>query len=113
MSDCNWGEIDDPWDELGLQCCSYNSVIDAQVIWVLRGIRDKMYSDDIAQKYDMSPEHVELLQSIFASKNITEYGVSPRGCWFDHNLNADEYIGKWESYYRFTWEEEPPAAPSP
>lgn len=100
------GSFFDPWQALGLSCLSYNSAIDEQAILVLKGIRDKLFCDDIAKKHDMSPEYVELLQSIFCGADWCEYGTSPRGCWFVHDRGeawADDLITAWEEYYQRTW----------
>lgn len=94
----------DPWLELGLYAVSYNSQIDADVINVLKCVKQKKFSTDIAKELNLPDQYVELIMSILASKNILEYGTSPRGGWFNmSNEEADAYIKKWEDYYYRTW----------
>jgi hypothetical protein len=94
----------DPWEEFGLRCVNYNSQIDEDMINVMKCIKNKKYNSDIAVELNLSEQYVELLQSILCSKNICEYGTSPRGCWFMHSIDADEYINKWQEYYKNNWE---------
>lgn len=98
----------DPWKAIGLSCMSYNSIIDRQAIEVLRGIRDKLYCDDISERYGMHPAHVELFQCMFSSMNWCDYGTSPRGCSFAYDYGDDfgaRLIAAWEAYYLRTWGE--------
>lgn len=104
------GDFFDPWEALGMSCCSYNSAIDQQAIDVLRCIREKLYCSDIAARIGLTPEHVELFQSMFSSANWCEYGTSPRGCWFvyDYGDNfGDRLIAAWEAYFERHWNESP------
>lgn len=103
------GSFFDPWDALGLYCLSYNSEIDQRAIAVLRGIGEKLYCSEIAQRASMAEDHVELFQSIFCSANWCEYGTSPRGCWFVHNQGPDfgaRMIAAWETYFARMWPKE-------
>jgi len=104
------GDYWDPWESLGLRCCSYNSEIDAQALEVLRGMAKAEYCDDIAKRAGMSPSHVELFQSIFCSAGWGEYGTSPRGCWPIDREGFPALIAAWEDYYRRQWNEEPTAS---
>lgn len=96
----------DPWEEWGLGCVGYNGQIDVDVIKTLKAIRDKKFNTDIAEKLGLPEQYIELIQSILASKGVTEYGTSPRGCWFRPDIDADAYIQAWEDYYTRTWESE-------
>ena len=104
MRDITWN----PWEEWGLGCVCYTSKIDEDMINILKCIRDKMYMQSIAHKLNLQEQYVEFIQCILASKDIVEYGTSPRGCWFntyppEKAINADEYIAKWEKYYQEQW----------
>jgi hypothetical protein len=104
------GDYWDPWESLGLRCCSYNSEIDAQALEVLRGMAKVEYCDEIAKRAGMSPSHVELFQSIFCSAGWGEYGTSPRGCWPIDREGFPALIAAWEDYYRRQWNEKPTAS---
>jgi hypothetical protein len=99
------GDYWDPWEALGLGCCSYNSAIDQNALDVLRGMRDGLYCSDIAERTGMSPGHVELLQGIFCSANWGEYGTSPRGCWPIDREGFPALIAAWEAYFERQWGE--------
>lgn len=98
------GDYWDPWDALGIGCASYNSGIDQNAINVLCGIRDKLFCDDIAERYGMSALHVELFQSIFCSADWCEYGTSPRGCFPEDREGFPALIAAWEAYFKRRWE---------
>lgn len=98
------GDYWDPWEALDLRCCSYSSEIDQNAIDVLRGIRDKLYCTDIAERTGMTPAHVELFQSIFCGKDWAEYGTSPRAC-FAMAEDFPDLITAWEAYYEREWKE--------
>lgn len=98
----------DPWEALGLRCCSYNSAIDHEALCVLRGIQEGKYCSGIATEYGMSESHVELLQSIFCSAGWCEYGTSPRGCWPIDREGFPALIEAWDAYYERQWEREGP-----
>ena len=109
------GDYWDPWDALGLPCCSYNSEIDEQAIAVLQGIADKMFNTDIAEKTGMSPAHVELWQGIFCSRDWCEYGTSPRGCFPNYGSEFEDIgriIASWKAYYQRHWNEAYPDSPT-
>jgi hypothetical protein len=99
------GKYWDPWEALGLPCCSYNSDIDENALAVLRGMESATYATDIAERTGMSPAHVELLQSIFCSAGWGEYGTSPRGCWPIDRDGFPALIAAWEAYYERQWGE--------
>ncbi len=99
------GDFWDPWETLGLGCCSYNSEIDQQAIEVLRGMATATYCTDTAERTGMSPSHVELFQSIFCSAGWGEYGTSPRGCWPIDPGGFPALIAAWEAYYLRHWGE--------
>lgn len=98
------GEYFDPWQALGLHCSAYSSTTDEAAIAVLKGIRDKLYSTDIAERAKLDETLVELLQEIFCSADWCEYGTSPRGCWFIEDGFGDRIITAWEAYYKRHWE---------
>lgn len=102
------GAYFDPWEAIGLRCCSYNSEIDRRAIDVLREIArpEFTYCNDIAEKLELSPVEVELWQGIFCSANWCEYGTSPRGCWIVHDHGPDfgeRLIAAWEAYFERKW----------
>jgi hypothetical protein len=105
------GDYWDPWESLGLNCCSYNSEIDQQAIDVLRliGKPEFTYCDDIAETVGLAPAHVELFQGIFSSAGWCEYGTSPRGCWAIDRKGFPALIAAWESYYERKWGGSPAA----
>lgn len=92
----------DPWQEWGLDCVSYTSQIDEDVINIMECIKYKMYCSDISIKLNLPEQYIELIQSILCSKDICEYGTSPRGCWFINT--PEQYINKWKEYYKNKWE---------
>ena len=93
----------DMWEVLHVSCAGYNSKIDEDMIGVLCGIRDKKFSTDIANDLKLPEEYVELLQAIVCSAGLAEYGTSPRGCWFDYHLCADEFIEKCNTWFKQKW----------
>lgn len=99
------GEYWDPWDALGLSCCSYNSELDRAAIEVLRLLAgdDFVYCTDIAERTGLSPLMVEMLQGIFCSANWCEYGTSPRGCWPIDREGFSALVTAWEAYYQRHW----------
>lgn len=101
-------EVWSPWDALGIHLGGYSAATDTDAINVLQGIQDKLYCDKIAERYNMAPSHVELLQYIFCSANWCEYGTSPRGCFPDYSIWGDDglkpAIEKWKEYYFETWQ---------
>jgi hypothetical protein len=99
----------DPWEALGLGCCSYSGDADDNALAVLRGIRDGLYSTDIAKRTGLTSSHVELLQGIFCSADWCEYGTSPRGCWPVDREGFPALIAAWEAYYQRHWGSAPPA----
>jgi hypothetical protein len=104
-----FGEYWDPWEALGLGCCSYNAGIDRQAIGVLReiGSPEFAYCTDIAERLGMTPEHVEMFQGIFCSADWCEYGTSPRGCWPIDREGFPALIAAWEVYCERRWKEPP------
>lgn len=102
------GEYWDPWGALNLRCLSYNAQIDQDAINVLQGIQDKLYCTDIAERYSMSPAHVELLQGIFCSANWCEYGTSPRACFAMDREGFPNLIAAWKDFYHRQWVREGP-----
>ena len=78
MKEDNLGGI---WELI--KCGGYNSEVDDDIINVMRVIRDDRpaFYTDIAEKLQMKPPHVELIQYILCSMDFAEYGTSPRGCW--------------------------------
>lgn len=107
MREITWN----PWEEWGLNCVCYTSQIDEDMINILKCIRDKKYMSAIAKELNLQEQYVEFIQCILASKNIVEYGTSPRGCWFNENpyhkeieaIKPDAYIAEWEKYYEERW----------
>jgi hypothetical protein len=81
-------------DIFGLQCFSYNTAVDNDVIAVMEQmLTDNRWVTDIAEATGLSATHVELIQYILCSAGLAEYGTSPRGCWpeqpkFDAALDA-------------------------
>lgn len=76
------------WDILGIECGGYNSDTDNDVFHVLvflymyrnnSGV--SKFVDNIAKYTGMSESHVELIQYIICSRELADYGTSPRGCW--------------------------------
>jgi hypothetical protein len=106
------GDYWDPWEALGLGCCSYNSELDQAAIDVARCIASEefMYCTDIAERTGLSPLMVEMFQGIFSSANWCEYGTSPRGCWFIDRDGAPDLVAAWEAYYERHWQDESPVA---
>jgi hypothetical protein len=108
------GDFWDPWESLGLRCCSYNSEIDQQAIDVLReiGSPEFAYCTDIAERTGLSATHVELLQSIFCSADWCEYGTSPRGCWPIDREGFPKLVEAWEQYFERHWGERASGTPT-
>lgn len=103
------GPFWDPWEALGIRCCSYSGQNDIDAVLVLEGIQRHQFNTDIAHDTGMSPSHVELLQGIFCTANWAEYGTSPRGCWPSYHVDFGAIIDGWKAYYERHWEEPFPA----
>jgi hypothetical protein len=101
------GDYWDPWEALGLPCCSYNSKIDQAAIDVLRLVAgpEFIYCTDIAEQTGHSPVLVEMFQGIFSSANWCEYGTSPRGCWPIDRNGFHKIVEAWEAYFERRWGE--------
>ena len=97
------GSYWDPWESLGLRCCSYNAVIDIAAIRVLESVQAGQFGTDIA---GIDPVLVELLKSIFCSHNWCEYGTSPRGCFPMDREGFHLLIDGWKAYYGRKWQED-------
>lgn len=72
-----WGK-----DGVDIPSGGYNSAVDLDVMSVLLLLSEKqVFNDDLAVATGMSQEHVELIQYILCSRDLADYGTSPRGCW--------------------------------
>jgi len=101
VADDEW----DFWDEVGLDCVSYNSRIDTDALAVLRLIAAKKGNGTIAAELGLPEQYVELLQSIFCSMGWCDYGTSPRTCFIDPTRDGAELIARLEKYMNDQWGE--------
>jgi hypothetical protein len=103
--DADGGFIDiwSPWEAMGLHYFSYNAQVDLDALNVLKGIVAKKYCNDIAEETGLAPSHVEMIQYLFCGANWCEYGTSPRGCWIQYGIDADQLIAMFEAYYEAHW----------
>jgi hypothetical protein len=93
------------WDYIGTFGGSYSSAVDADMINVLRGIRDGLYNTEIADKYEMAPTHVEFIQYQICGSalDLVDYGTSPRGCYDNTKGALSEFIAMFEDQYEREW----------
>jgi hypothetical protein len=96
----------DMWNELGVPCGGYSSRIDFLVIEIMKNLQFPIlpYVTDIAKKLEVSEDFVELVQYILCSKDLFEYGVSPRGCFPKSYDQVKEFIEKCEEQYKKLWD---------
>ena len=96
----------DFWEEANTKCLSYNSEIDKDLINVFKLICEEKYNSDIAKILNLSPQYVEVFQSILCGMGWCSYGSSPRGCWVNVELSKKELIDKLEKWYFEKWYKE-------
>lgn len=113
----------DIWDRLGIECGGYNQGVDKQIFNVARLIVEAHSSDkgsifctDIAEKLELSVEHVELIQYILASVEYPdhtnpndcpfEYGTSPRGLFVGNPERAEQFIKEFEEDMLTRWNDD-------
>ena len=100
MEDNDW----DFWeDEAKITCIPYSSRIDEDMLNTLKLIAEEKFNHEIAEILNLTPQYVELMQSIFCHAGWCEYGTSPRGCWIDHSKNKEELIDKYNYYFKRRW----------
>lgn len=91
------------WYEEFNLIAAYNGQIDLDFQNVLRCISEKKFSTEIAKELNLTPEYVELVQTMFCNINWCEYGTSPRGCWIIHNIKYEDLDAKLKEHYYNHW----------
>ncbi len=116
-------------DRLNLRYGGYNSAVDIQIYNIAKAImkarEDNTYTfnTELAERFGLSPEHVELIQYILCAVRYDEmndnawgyrsaftYGTSPRGMFVDDDDQAKRFLAEFRDYYIMEWGEDPDAA---
>jgi len=91
------------WEAAGLRIGMYSSSIDADSVRVFKCICDNMFNDDIARKLALSPDYVEVIQTMFCALDWCTYGTSPRVCFPDKPDENAANIAKLEAWFFGKW----------
>jgi len=114
-------------DRLGISYGSYSSEIDEHIYNVAKMIVEARKNDssvfytDVAEKLNLQPAYVELINYILAGVSYPiiggeqhydnspfTYGTSPRGLFVGNERMADFFLQEFESYIKQEWEEGEP-----
>jgi len=100
------GPCFDPWLALGFSRQAYGSAVDLLAIAVLRAIDEGLACGDIADRLDLSPDHVDLFQTMFTAAGWCVVEIKPCGCRINPAHGEDfgaRLIAAWEEYHRRRW----------
>jgi hypothetical protein len=72
-------------EALYLPVFGYNSAVSDNIFNILEylciGNREDRFVTGLAKRFDLTPEHVELIQYLLCGADLCDYGTSPRGCF--------------------------------